>query len=79
MAHTLVLLASETRREALLDWLDRQALAVAGFPLLATAELAERLRSDPRTAQLPVMALDALAAGGTSRWPPVCWPGRWRR
>ena len=64
MAHALVLLASETRREALLDWLDRQALAVAGFPLLATAELAERLRSDPRTAQLPVMALDALTAGG---------------
>ncbi|MDM7937468.1 MAG: diacylglycerol kinase family protein [Cyanobium sp. CZS 48M] len=64
MAHTLVLLASESRFEALIDWLDRQALAVAAFPLLATAELAGRLRRDPRTAQLPVMALEGLAEGG---------------
>ncbi|MDM7951820.1 MAG: diacylglycerol kinase family protein [Cyanobium sp. CZS 25K] len=64
MAHALVLLASASRIEALLDWLDRQTLAIAGFPLLANAELAARLRSDPRTAQLPVVALEALAEGG---------------
>lgn len=64
MSLALVLLASESRLEALLDWLDRQALAIAGFPLLATSELAGRIRSDPRTARLPVMAPEALAEGG---------------
>jgi methylglyoxal synthase len=64
MSLALVLLASESRLEALLDWLDRQALAIAGFPLLATSELAGRIRSDPRTARLPVIAPEALAEGG---------------
>jgi hypothetical protein len=54
MAHALVLLASESRVEALLDWLDRQALAIAAVPLLATAELAGRLQADPRAASLTV-------------------------
>ncbi len=64
MAHALALLASASRREALLDWLDRQSLALAGFPLLASAELAEGLRGDPRTAQLRVTPLTALVEGG---------------
>ncbi len=64
MAHTLVLLASPSREAALLDWLDRQLLALAGFPLLACAELARRLREDPRTAALPVTPIEALADGG---------------
>jgi YegS/Rv2252/BmrU family lipid kinase len=67
MAHTLVLLASESRVEALLDWLDRQLLTVAGFPLIATAELAQRLKADPRTASLPITPLEALADGGDIR------------
>ena len=64
MAHALVLLASVSRVELLLDWLDRQAPAVAVFPLLATADLARRLREDPRTEALPVTALRALDDGG---------------
>ncbi len=64
MAQALALLASASRREALLDWLDRQSLALAGFPLLVSGELAAALGSDPRTAQLQVTALAALADGG---------------
>ncbi len=64
MAHALVLLASASRVEALLHWLDRHGPFLASFPLLATADLARRLQADPRTAALQVTTLAALAAGG---------------
>jgi diacylglycerol kinase (ATP) len=64
MPHTLALLASESRVEALLAWLDRKALAIAGFPLLVTADLGRRLREDPRTAHLGFKTLGSLAEGG---------------
>lgn len=64
MAHALVLLASPSRIEALLQWLDRQAAFLAGFPLLATGELAGLLQDDPRTMALRVEARASLAGGG---------------
>lgn len=64
MTQALALLASESRHEALLEWLDRQAIAVAGFPLIATTELAGRLQGDPRTSHLTVTAFEPLADGG---------------
>jgi diacylglycerol kinase (ATP) len=64
MSHALALLASESRVEPLLAWLQRKALAIAGLPLLVTADLAQRLQDDPRTAQLPFQTLDSLAEGG---------------
>jgi YegS/Rv2252/BmrU family lipid kinase len=64
MAHALVLLASASRVEALLHWLDRHAPFLAGFPLLATAELARRLQDDPRTMALRLTVLPSLADGG---------------
>ncbi len=64
MPHSLALLASETRVEALLEWLDRHGPSLAGFPVLTTAELARWLLRDDRTAHLPVTALNALADGG---------------
>ncbi|WP_255380893.1 diacylglycerol kinase family protein [Synechococcus sp. 1G10] len=64
MAHTLALLASSSRVDELLDWLARQTPSLAGLPLLTTAELAQRLRADSRTAQLPAKALEAVDAGG---------------
>ncbi len=64
MALSLALLASAPRIEALIHWLDRHAAFVAGLPLVATAELAQALLADPRTAGLPVAVLAPLAAGG---------------
>jgi diacylglycerol kinase (ATP) len=64
MAQFLALLASESRLEPLLDWLDRQALALAGIPLIVTAELAWRLQDSPRTTLRPCTVLEALDTGG---------------
>ena len=64
MTHALVLLASASRTEALRQWLDRQMAFVAGFPLVTTADLAQRLQADPRTRALPLRVLPSLAAGG---------------
>ena len=55
MARALALLASASRREALLDWLDRQSPAVAGFPLLASAELAAAIRAESVAVELDVL------------------------
>ena len=64
MTHALVLLASASRTELLRQWLDRQMAFVAGFPLVTTADLAQRLQGDPRTRALPLRVLASLAAGG---------------
>jgi len=64
MTHALVLLASASRAEALLQWLDRQLPFVAGLPLVTTADLADRLQADPRTMDLPLRVLPSLADGG---------------
>ncbi|WP_411867550.1 diacylglycerol kinase family protein [Vulcanococcus limneticus] len=64
MTHALVLLASPSRTEVLRQWLDRQMAFVAGFPLVTTADLAQRLQADPRTRAMPLRVLPSLAAGG---------------
>lgn len=64
MAHSLVLLASASRVEELLHWLDRHGRSLVGFPLLATAELARRLREVVPAGDHPLAELPALADGG---------------
>ncbi|MCP9839209.1 lipid kinase [Synechococcus sp. J7-Johnson] len=64
MAHALLLLASASREEELVFWLDRHGRSLAGLPLLATAELARRLRELVPAGDLPLAELPALADGG---------------
>jgi YegS/Rv2252/BmrU family lipid kinase len=48
----------------MLSWLDRNGVSLVGLSLLTTADFAELLERDPRTAHLEVTAVNALADCG---------------
>ena len=56
--------SSGTRVETMLAWLAKHHAALAGLPLLSTADFTAHLRADPRTCDLEVRALNALANCG---------------
>jgi len=64
MPSPVALLASGTRVETMLAWLDKHHASLAGLPLLSTADFAAHLRADPRTCDLQVSELNALADCG---------------
>lgn len=64
MPSPVALLASGPRVETLLAWLGKHGASLADVPLLSTADVAVRLRADPRTAHLEVTAFNALADCG---------------
>ncbi len=64
MPNALALLAGDDQLGTLISWLARHQASLAGFPLLAPAELADVLARDGRTASLVVSPLAPLAAGG---------------
>ncbi|MEX1316237.1 MAG: diacylglycerol kinase family protein [Synechococcaceae cyanobacterium] len=70
MSNTLVLLASGTDLDPLLDWLERHQATLAGFRLVANAELARVITSRPATARLTLSErheLGSLATGADIR------------
>ncbi|MFM7634224.1 MAG: hypothetical protein ACKO7Z_01265 [Cyanobacteriota bacterium] len=60
----VALLASGTSVERMLAWLTEHHAALAGLPLLSTADFAAHLRADPRTCAMEVCELNGLADCG---------------
>ena len=50
------------------EWLPDVVLLDLRLPDLGGTEVARRLRDDPRTARIPVVALSALPLGGDEDW-----------
>ncbi|MFM7734344.1 MAG: diacylglycerol kinase family protein [Cyanobium sp.] len=64
MPSPVALLASGSRVETMLAWLDKHHASLAGVPLLSTADFSAHLRADRRTSHLQVSELNALADCG---------------